>query len=294
MVSPACLHHNECLIGLQSVQVFHAGFDFPPQSTRAACCVPAGRRMTAFLYAALLAGLAGGVHCASMCGGVVTALASQDPPAGSVRRRIALVPVPQAPRLLLQLAYNSGRLLTYAVLGALVGTAGSAALIMQQVAPIERLLFAAAHGFMLLIGLYLLGALPVLSRIESLGARLWRGLQPLVRHVLPAHTLPRALAMGLLWGFVPCGMVYTVLISAMLSGSPLNGALTMLAFGVGTLPNVLGLGLLAGAGARWLRSRALRRVGGLLVVLLGVNGIWRATGPTGGILQTLCLPAGVF
>lgn len=247
--------------------------------------------MTPFLYAAALAGLAGGVHCASMCGGVVTALSSQAP-SGS-RRVIPLVALPVSPRLQLQLAYNAGRILTYCLLGALVGSVGSAALIMAHIAPIERLLFGAAHAFMLLIGLYLLGWLPALQRIESVGVVLWRRLQPLLRHVLPANTPLRALGMGLLWGCVPCGMVYTLLISAMLSGSASNGALVMLAFGVGTLPNVLGLGLLAGAGGQWLRSRAWRRLGGALVVLLGAWGIWNATQPTGGLLHTLCLVPGV-
>lgn len=246
--------------------------------------------MSNFLAAAALVGLAGGVHCASMCGGVVTALSMAD---GA--RIIPLHPVPASTgaRLGRLLAYNLGRITTYVLLGAVVGTLGSAAMLLQQVAPIERLLFAAAHVFMIAIGLFLMGMLPALSKIESAGYFIWRRIQPFMTRVLPATNLPRATGLGLLWGFVPCGMVYTMLLTALLSGSTGNGALVMLVFGLGTLPNLIGLGLLASAGKRMLQVRAWRRVAGAVVIVLGLIGVWHATLPVGGLLDTLCTTMGI-
>lgn len=213
---------------------------------------------------------------------------ARPPDAARVIPIVTQTVTPRASQLWMLLAYNSGRLATYSLLGALVGTMGSAALLLQQVAPIERLLFGAAHLFMVLIGLYLLGLLPALARIEALGVRLWRWVQPALSRVLPANTVPRAMGLGLLWGFVPCGMVYTMLLTALVSGSAWRGALVMLVFGLGTLPNLLGLGLLAMSGRRLMQGRVLRGVAGTLVVGLGVLGIYHATLPVGGLLDTLC------
>lgn len=244
--------------------------------------------MSTVLLAAALVGLAGGVHCAAMCGGVVAAVGAQPAPSGM--RVIPIVATP--PRLRMQLAYNLGRITTYALLGALVGALGSGALLLRQLAPVERLLFGGAHLFLIAIGLYLLGWLPGLRRIEGAGLLLWRRVQPALSWVLPVTTPPRALAMGLLWGFVPCGMVYTLLLSALFSGSAWNGGLLMLAFGLGTLPNVLGLGLLAGGLRDRLRGAGWRRAGGVAVLFLGALGVYHATLPVHGLLDALCLSPG--
>lgn len=238
-----------------------------------------------FLVAALLAGLAGGLHCASMCGGVIAAVASSaSPPARTV---IPVRAVP--PRLRVLLAWNLGRVTTYMLLGALVGSVGSSVLLLSHLVPVERVLFAAAHLFMTAVGLYLLGWLPALSRLEVAGGAVWRRVQPLAARVLPANTPSRAALMGLFWGLVPCGMVYTMLLSALLSGSAFNGLMVMLAFGVGTLPNVLGLTLLAARGRRLLQSGWLRKLGGSIVVGLGLLGVYHATLPGQGVLSTLCI-----
>jgi len=248
--------------------------------------------MSSLLLTAALVGLAGGVHCASMCGGVVTALSSQTPRPGA--RVIPIVAAdPRGRRAALILSYNAGRIATYSALGALAGTLGSASLLLQGVLPIERVLFVLANLLMIAIGLYLFGVFPALSKIEVLGGALWQRIKPALAWVLPADTPRRGALLGLLWGFVPCGMVYTMLLTALVSGSATRGALVMLAFGLGTLPNLLGLGLLVAAGKNWLQRKALRRVAAGVVIGLGVLGVYHILLPTSGFLDALCIAPGV-
>ena len=109
--------------------------------------------------------------------------------------------------------------------------------------------------------------------------------------LLPAHNLPRALALGAVWGWLPCGMVYAVLLSAVATADPLEGMLVMAAFGLGTLPNVLGLTLAAQRVAGFLRHRAARYAGAALVAALGVFGLSFALGGPGPVWDALCRTA---
>jgi hypothetical protein len=147
-----------------------------------------------------------------------------------------------------------------------------------------------ANLLLVLLGLYLSGALPALARLEQLGTGLWRRLRPLNTRVNRLHGQVRMLALGALWGWLPCGMVYSVLLTAMLVGSAAQGAAVMLAFGLGTLPMLLAMGL---AGARLrsaLQKRAVRIGAGVLVLSFGVLGMLRAAGGfSGGLLDTLCV-----
>ena len=145
---------------------------------------------------------------------------------------------------------------------------------LTRAAPVlQPLLFALASVMLIALGLYLTGTLAALSRLEGAGARLWRLLQPLTRHMLPVNSLPRALGLGALWGWLPCGMVYAVLLTALSLANWWQGALLMLAFGVGTLPNLLGIGLVSSQ-LRALRTRTVTRVGaGCLVAAFGVYGL---------------------
>ena len=221
--------------------------------------------MTSFVGAALLAafvgGLAGGLHCAGMCGGIVHALCSgSDGPSRMSRLRNLI-------------AYNTGRIASYAVAGALAGALGEAGLLTRAAPVLQPLLFALASVMLIALGLYLTGTLAALSRLEGAGARLWRLLQPLTQHLLPVNSLPRALGLGALWGWLPCGMVYAVLLTALSLANWWQGALLMLAFGVGTLPNLLGIGLVSSQ-LRALRRRTVTRVGaGCLVAAFGVYGL---------------------
>lgn len=215
--------------------------------------------------AAFLAGLLGGGHCAGMCGGIVTALTLQPGRRGSLGAK--LWP--------LQLAYNSSRVASYTVLGALAGLLGSAVALFDVVLPLGRGLYIFANLMLIALGLYLAGIWYGLRAIENLGGGLWKRVQPRFARLLPIVTLRQAGAAGLLWGLLPCGLVYSVLTMAFASGRPLSGAALMLAFGVGTLPNLLAFGLLAARLKTLLQRFWVRRLAGLGVAAMGVFGLTR-------------------
>ncbi len=218
--------------------------------------------MEAQFAAAFLIGLLGGVHCVGMCGGIVGALTVQTP-----RRRNAWR---------LHLAYSAGRLSSYAAAGAIVGMIGGIGLVFNQILPVQLLLYVLANLVLVSLGLYLAGLSNQLARLEGLGAWLWRRVQPYGAKVLPADTAAKAFALGTLWGWLPCGLVYSLLATALMSGGAGSGAAVMLAFGLGTLPNLLLAGML------WKRlrditsNRRVRLVTGALVAGFGVAGLARA------------------
>jgi len=123
----------------------------------------------------------------------------------------------------------------------------------------------------------------------------WRRVQPLMKHLLPVDSAAKAFALGGLWGWVPCGMVYSVLLTAMLSGSAASGALVMLAFGAGTLPVLFGMGMLGSRLQAWTRQRRVRMASGLLVLAFGMIGIARASGGMmPGWLDAFCVTPAAF
>jgi sulfite exporter TauE/SafE len=133
-----------------------------------------------------------------------------------------------------------------------------------------------------------------LARLEQLGQGLWRRVRPVTGLLLPLDSPLKLLAMGALWGALPCGMVYSVLLTAMLSGSALSGAAVMLAFGLGTLPMLLAMGV-AGAPLRgWIQRRPVRVACGVVVLGFGALGMLRAArGVSHGWIDALCLAAGL-
>lgn len=236
------------------------------------------------LAAMFVAGLASGVHCVGMCGGIVAAFGTQ--------RTIALVPAraPGGADFARQLAFNGGRVSSYAIGGAAAGLAGGAAAAMAGALPVQALLYAAANVMLVLVGLYLMGAARLLARLEPLGGPLWRRLQPFAARGLAARTLPHTYAAGLAWGWLPCGLVYGALAAAAFAGTPAGGALAMLAFGLGTLPNLLAAGLAAAWLRRWFARRAVRVGAGVLVLGFGVFGLAQASGVAESVRRgLLCL-----
>lgn len=212
-----------------------------------------------FLPAAMLAaGLASGVHCVGMCGGIVAAFDS--------KRRI---PIREHGAWRRRLGFNLGRISTYGAAGAAAGTLGAAAYAAGAL-PAQQTIQLASSAMLVLVGLYLAGADRLLAPLEALGAPMWRRLQPLAARMLPARTLAQSYLAGLVWGWLPCAMVYAALAAAAASGSAASGAIGMLAFGLGTLPFLLGAG--------WLASglRAWRRTSGAAVLGFGVYGIAHA------------------
>lgn len=212
------------------------------------------------LLAALLAGLLGGVHCAGMCGGIVAAFSFR--PDGS------------APPFRLHLGYNVGRVLSYTLFGALAGALGGA-LTLANFLPVQTALYIVAQIVMILLGLYLAGLSQSVLVFERAGGAVWRRVKPLFQKLIPVTTVPRAIVAGLAWGWLPCGLVYSVLVSALASGNTFSGAALMLAFGLGTLPNLLGMGLFARQLQPFLQRVWVRQIAGLIVAGLGVWGLGR-------------------
>lgn len=210
---------------------------------------------------AVAVGLLGGVHCLGMCGGVAASLAS-----GGGRH----------PAWAVRAAYNAGRVGSYALAGAVAGGVGGAGLLLGRVLPVQVAFYVLANLLLVGLGLYLAGWTGIIARIEGPGRWLWARLQPLAGRLLPAHTVGQGLAVGVLWGWLPCGLVYSVLGTALLTGSPAGGAAVMLAFGAGTLPNLLAAGWLLGRGRRWARAPGLRLAAGALVAGFGLAGLARA------------------
>jgi sulfite exporter TauE/SafE len=215
--------------------------------------------------ALLLIGLLGGTHCVGMCGGIVGAL-SMGTPAGFT----------------LHLAYNAGRISSYAVAGAIVGALSEASLTLSAPLaaqlPLRTVLYLFANLMLIALGLYLMGATRALAFSERLGQRLWRHLQPLTGRFLPVRSVAQAFPLGLLWGWLPCGLVYSALATALTSGSAWHGAGLMLAFGLGTLPNLLLAGLFAARLKDCLRRPFVRLTSGLVVLGFGVWGLFGIAG----------------
>ena len=224
------------------------------------------------LLPVFMVGLFGSVHCAGMCGGVVTAF--------SLRPTIPIVSAERA--LGRTLAYNTGRIGSYAMAGAL-SAAGARAL--TNLAGVETALYWLANTMLIVLGLYLMDAWRGLAHLENAGRALWRHLEPLTRRLLPLDSPAKLLAMGALWGWLPCGMVYSVLLTAMMSGSAQSGAAVMIAFGLGTLPMLLSLGMLGGV----LTQKPVRQASGFVVLAFGVLGLWRAAHGGHGWLDVLCV-----
>jgi sulfite exporter TauE/SafE len=238
-----------------------------------------------------IVGLVGSVHCIGMCGGIVGALSSAPGAgAGSTPQRV----IPIASKLRQQsgivLAYNAGRIGSYMVAGGLAGGLVGGALALTQIAALQTGAYWLANLMLAALGLYLMDLWHGLARLEAAGQFLWRRLQPLFKHLLPMDHPLKAFALGGLWGWLPCGMVYSVLLTALLSGSALDGALVMLAFGLGTLPMLIGLGLLGARLRQRMQQRVVRIACGAVVLLFGILGLVRATnGVSLGWLDALCL-----
>lgn len=200
--------------------------------------------------------------------------------------------------LSLILAYNAGRIGSYMLAGAIVGGLAGGAQSLARLAGLQLGFYWLANLMLVALGLYLMNAWHGLTKLEQLGRVLWKRAQPwmapMMKTLMPANRPHQAFALGALWGWLPCGMVYSVLLTAMLSGDAFNGAAVMLAFGLGTLPMLTGLGLLGARLRLAMQQPKVRLICGLLVLTFGVLGIARATGAMAGAvtpawMEFLCL-----
>lgn len=205
------------------------------------------------VLAALLAGLTGGVHCAAMCGGIATGFSSMGP------RDLRYVLEP-----------NLGRVLGYTIAGAVAGGIGGGIVTVAR-SPWLVVGLRMAVGLVLVIAaLRLLDRHGRLKFLTRSGGGIWNRLRPLQRRLLPANTHGKRIALGVLWGWLPCGLSSTLLTAAWLQADARSGALTMAAFGLGTLPMMLPL---SWSGARlrlWLHASGWRTTAALVILTAGL------------------------
>lgn len=203
-------------------------------------------------------GLFSTLHCLGMCGGIVTAL-SLGIPQNKIISRAGIV-----------LSYNLGRILSYTIAGALAGAVGSG--ITKTLMPVSGhlVLQYLAAVVLVLIGLQLAGWLPSIKQVESLGFMLWRYLQPLAKHFLPVTNSYRGLMAGAIWGWLPCALVYSVLLWSLGSGGAPAGSLLMFSFGLGTLPGMFVAGMAGTSLRRQFEKKNTRRIAGAIIILFGI------------------------
>ena len=210
------------------------------------------------LLTLFLLGFFGGGHCVGMCGGLSSAFALQLPPGLNRAGLIVLL--------------NLGRISSYVFIGLLVGAIGQIGISLDQTRWLQNGLYFSANLLLLLLGLYLAGISSLATRIESIGRPVWKRLNPLLNRLLPIQSVPACFGVGMLWGWLPCGLVYSASLYALGSGNALEGGLYMLAFALGTLPNLLAMGLFAAQLKNFLQRKTVRLAAGLLVAAWA---LWR-------------------
>jgi len=218
--------------------------------------------MHEFTYiTAFTIGLMGGVHCVGMCGGIVGALsfATQQNKSAKKSSLFALL-----------LAYNFGRLFSYAMAGGVMGSVGWLLVRWSDIHNIQLMMQLLAGIFMLMMGLYISGWWMGLVRLEKIGGIVWQYIQPVAQKILPVNNSLQAMALGSLWGWLPCGLVYSVLVWAVAAGSFQQGALLMLSFGLGTLPNLLAMGLFANQLKLFVQKQSVRYLAATMVILFAL------------------------
>ena len=210
------------------------------------------------LLTLFLLGFFGGGHCVGMCGGLSSAFALQLPPGLNRAGLIVLL--------------NLGRISSYVFIGLLVGAIGQIGISLDQTRWLQNGLYLSANLLLLFLGLYLAGISSLATRIESIGRPVWKRLNPLLNRLLPIQSVPACFGVGMLWGWLPCGLVYSASLYALGSGNALEGGLYMLAFALGTLPNLLAMGLFAAQLKNFLQRKTVRLAAGLLVAAWA---LWR-------------------
>ncbi|GAC14770.1 integral membrane protein [Aliiglaciecola lipolytica E3] len=205
-------------------------------------------------FSAILIGLAGSVHCAGMCGGIVTSFTFALPKSQS-----------QWPYLL---AYNFGRIVSYTIAGAFAGLLGQIITTKSFINPQALVLFGGI--FMLLLGLYVGQWSNWLLKIEKMGGFFWRKISPFSKRFIPFKHPIYAVPYGIIWGWLPCGLVYSSLTWSVSTGNSLQGAVTMFCFGLGTLPIMLAMGASAAQIRNWLTQPLVKKLVAALLCAFGL------------------------
>jgi len=206
------------------------------------------------LLTTFLMGFFGSVHCIAMCGGIVGILSQQE--SNSSKKNIGYI-----------LSYNLGRVISYAAIGLLAGIIGQLSFASIESATLMTFSRVFTSAFMLAFGFYLLGWRNFLTLLEKLGQRLWKHISPLTKRLLPIKSLTHSFLLGLIWGWLPCGLVYSALAISLTSASPYTGTLAMLSFGLGTLPMLLSMGLASQRLGALKQSTSIRIIAGSVIII---------------------------
>jgi len=205
------------------------------------------------VVAAFVTGLLGSAHCFGMCAGL-SGLFAVNASVASLRSQLPMA-----------IVYNTGRILSYAFLGVLVATVGQS--VVKAIPNIAAPVRLAGGLLIVIVGLQVAFGWRFLAPLEQAGATIWKRIAPAAKNLLPVTTLRKALGLGLLWGWLPCGLVYSVLLLAATTANALNGGLVMIAFGIGTMPAMIMTGISASRLSQFLSRK--RMGAGLLIVLIG-------------------------
>jgi hypothetical protein len=215
---------------------------------------------TSYLVAFVM-GLFSALHCLGMCGSIIGTLTL------SLRREIRdnkalLVPF--------VFSYNFGRITSYTLAGYLAGLVHNVLMLPLGEGQGHRILQIVSALIMAGAGLHIAGWFPRFAYIEKGGGLIWARLEPFGRRLIPVQTLPQAYFFGMIWGWLPCGLVYAAITLATTAGNEVRGALTMLAFGVGTLPAVVSVGLMTSLLMRLSSMKKFRQAAGISLILLAL------------------------
>lgn len=209
-------------------------------------------------WAALLIGFVSAGHCIGMCGGVVSVFSTNLP----LHHRMST-----RHKILYILSYNVGRILSYMSAGALIGYSVNYFAIKSSILLYTVQIFAGT--MLIIIGLYLGNWLNLINKTELIGKYLWPFISPISKKFIPFKSPISALPFGMIWGWLPCGLVYSMLTWSAASGSALNGSLIMLGFGLGTLPVMLSLGYFSQHINSFINKPIVRIIGALMIISYG-------------------------
>jgi uncharacterized protein len=216
---------------------------------------------TSSLLVALLMGLFSSLHCIGMCGSIIGSLTfSLSPEIRHDKKRL----------LPFIFSYNAGRITSYAIAGALAGLVEVLVTMPLGETHGHRLLQILSALIMTGAGLYIAGWFPRFAYIEKLGLHIWRRVEPYGRKLIPVKDCKHAYLFGMVWGWIPCGLVYAALALTIASGSVLQSSLTMIAFGLGTLPAVMGVGVMISVLTRLASMKRFKQIVGMIMITLAL------------------------
>jgi sulfite exporter TauE/SafE len=223
--------------------------------------MPFDPAFTSSYLVAFAMGLFSSMHCIGMCGSIIGTLTLSLSP--EIRNNKALL-------LPFVLNYNLGRVTSYTIAGGLAGIIG--VLMVMPFGEVHgyRILQLVSALFMMCAGLYIAGWFPRFAYIEKIGRHFWKKIEPFGRKLIPVKTHTHAYLFGMIWGWLPCGLVYSALALAATAGDVARSALLMLAFGLGTLPAVMGVGIMTSVLTRLSRTQRFKQIIGLFMIALAL------------------------